>query len=386
VRRWVNGHRRQAAGLVVTAGLAVAALLSVLFGPGAAPASRLAGRPTSKASDLPPTSCRTVTLLTGQEDTPYFRYGNILKAYLERSGHDWTVSVPTDSSGSVDNLQRLERDNCALALTQMNVAVDAVRAKYLFAKRPILDLVWVAPVYYDLLHIFVLRSSGISTIKDLCGLRVDTGKADSGTQQLTDVLRRVPELQTCPVYEKIDVGQSPIDKAMTDLFAGSVKAVIWAGASPTQPVQNAIEAHPRQPVAMLDASGLRPAFQDDFANLYYPVPGDPTPAPVFTPAVIAAGDYQGLAGPVPTFEVANAFVARTTTDPELTRLATKGLLNERDQLAGALWTVAGKGKDGDVSAGRHFPDPAVVVCQDPTFRYLPPAAAARSSYPRDAQC
>jgi len=83
------------------------------------------------------------------------------------------VAVPT--SGAGENLTRLTRGDCDVAFTFADVAADApptIRA--------------LARVFNSYTHLVVRASSGVTELADLAGLRVGTGPARSGTENVAN--------------------------------------------------------------------------------------------------------------------------------------------------------------------------------------------------------
>jgi TRAP transporter TAXI family solute receptor len=365
-----------------------------------------------RAGPAPRTDCKQVTLLTGQKSTPYYKYALTLKGLLEGAGRDWKVTVQ-DTKGSVENLNLLKAKNdeqtprqdasgkrmipappCMFAIVQMNVAVDAVKGRYLFMRdsqgvvHAVEGLRTVGQVYYDLMHVMVRDESEIKGVDNLCGMRVAKGLPGSGVEQLAKMLEdTLSEGGKKCIFAGFD---GDMVTAMDRLCEKKdVDVVLWAAGVPTEQVKDHVRCKDGSYIRFLPMHDPAVAKNDflakfnigrnNFFKNYPPFYG----GDVFTPAKIFPKDYfpEGLGRQAtPTFRVANAFVALVGEDKELVRFATKALYEKREQFEYDLRSRPAVIPPADYGTDVvTFPDKDQIF-EDPTFCYVPPHPAVLSYY------
>ena len=118
---------------------------------------------------------RTLRISTGQSGGVYEPLGQGIAKVISAQHPKLQFEV-TGSEGSLENIQRLERAECDLALIQNGTpSSEAIRI--------------IAPLYLEVLHILVPADhTRYLTIKDLRGKRVAVGPKGSGTLQLVEPL------------------------------------------------------------------------------------------------------------------------------------------------------------------------------------------------------
>lgn len=135
---------------------------------------------------LPP----TIRLAAGRRGGLYDKFARALAVRLEkRTGRPVRV---IETNGAMENRQLLRAGKADLALMQTGA-------------EPLEDLVAVAPVYDELVHVIVRRGRSFGSLSDLRGKSLIIGSVGSGTQQ--DALR---------VLEHYQIGQANSQPAPVD--------------------------------------------------------------------------------------------------------------------------------------------------------------------------
>jgi TRAP transporter TAXI family solute receptor len=364
--------------------VAVAALLAAGAGAALAIIFASGGGPTPTSSRGTPVTvvdakCPRVTIYDGLQGLAFQKYGEEMKRILEGSGPDSQRSIRFNkrvevdlahTDGTIDNIKMLahaENRACGLALTQMNVAVDAASGFFEFRAEKfgaVPDLKSIGPIYHNAIHIIVLKDSKIREAADLCG-KVVHSHGNSGARQLIVVLEKMlydAGVRGCKIAIS-DVGDD-----LDELAASRVDAVFWATGEPNQKLQDRASA---LGVRLLPTAAFRQEFQADWNALYGTLPRI-YPGDVFEEAAIKAGDYPGV-GRTPTFAIPNGVVALAEADPGLVRVVTQALFTERAAFEQALW------ESPEDRKGRSFPGPEL-VSQNPLFCYVRPHDAAEGFY------
>jgi TRAP transporter TAXI family solute receptor len=108
---------------------------------------------------------RNIQIATGAENGQYHLYGSVLAASMQaRTGRDVSAIV---TDGSVENQQRITAGKADLAIIQHGAV-------------PMSQLVVIAPLYEDVVHVVVRKGRGIQSIHDLADRNVVLGPKGSG--------------------------------------------------------------------------------------------------------------------------------------------------------------------------------------------------------------
>jgi TRAP transporter TAXI family solute receptor len=279
--------------------------------------------------------CSQVGVFTGQEDSPYHRYGNVLKDRIEESYPGSSVMVQK-TDGTSDNISRLEDPGrCDLAIIQLNVALDARAGVYDFEGEAFEDLRLVGPIWFDLIHLVVREDSGINDVGGLCGGatgKIASGLGNSGTRQIGEVLfRHVEQAPGCDLNGE----QEPMKLAdgLQGLRAGTVDAVLWAGGSPTKAINDAIADGLSIRLLPLREylTGMNRQWNEYWTQRLEN--SDPTgnsdlaffPGDIFEARQIDQGDYPGVVNPIPTVATPNGVAVNKKADPAMIRFVAEKL-------------------------------------------------------------
>jgi len=126
-----------------------------------------------------PSPPRAITLATGQAGGMYDAFGARYAARLADIGIR-TAAVRTN--GSIDNLQRLLRDQVDVAFVQSGTAS--------LVPDPDGRLRGIAAIYFEPLWVFHRDGPAVKSLSDLAGRRVSIGLAGSGTEAVSAMLLR----------------------------------------------------------------------------------------------------------------------------------------------------------------------------------------------------
>jgi TRAP transporter TAXI family solute receptor len=112
----------------------------------------------------------------------YFPLSNEFKTIVEENT-DFTLNVQS-TGASVENVGSLANGNADFALIQNDIAFFAKNGEGIdvFQGEPVENLMGVATLYPETIHVVTRTDSGISTITDLEGATINTGDLGSGTQ------------------------------------------------------------------------------------------------------------------------------------------------------------------------------------------------------------
>ncbi|OHV43083.1 hypothetical protein BBK14_10635 [Parafrankia soli] len=289
-------------------------------------------------SPSPVGDCEKVSVLTGQVDSPYYRYGEVLAGLVHAAYPGTTVDV-ISTGGSAHNLSSVghQMARCTVSIVQFTTAVDARYGASQFAGSPIEGLRSVGPLWFDLLQLVVREDSDITTADQLCsGRGVASGLLDSGTEQIGQVLfRQIETAAGCSIATK----PTKLADGLAELRAGRVDAVLWAGGVPTEEIRR--EAIDGVGLRMLPLEEYRDAMQDEWDIYYGSRAGTNFVAgPVYDIETIRPQDYPGIRT-TSTVAVPNGIVANEAADPDLVRYVAQALIEQRTAFERVLWPDGG---------------------------------------------
>ena len=277
--------------------LASAAAALLLAGCGG---SSTVGRPE------PEPARETLTVATGGKGGIYAVYGAALATEITKQLEGYRGRA-VETTGSVENLQRLGDGKAQIALTLGDTALDAVEGREAF-KQPV-PMRALAQIYPSYVQLVTRADAGIIRLRDLKGKRVSVGSPDSGTQVVAERVLDVAGLDPMTSFKRRQLGVSESAQA---LEAGAIDAFFWSGGVPTEAVTKLSE---RTPLALVDLARWSREMRLRWGGVY-------------ENAEIPAGDY-GLTTSVPTISIPNYVVVDEHMDPGLARDLTQLLFDTR---------------------------------------------------------
>lgn len=178
-----------------------------------------------------------MTMATGSTGGTYYPLGSEIAQIW--SDNIEGVNVGTQSSGaSVENMRLLDQGENELVMAINGVAANAVDGAADFSDEPLSnpgDVRMLGNVYPEVLQIVATEESGIETIEDLEGKRVDIGPPGSGTavaaQQIIEAYgMSMDDMETFnstfeDASSKLSDGQTDAAFAILALPAGSIEQV-----------------------------------------------------------------------------------------------------------------------------------------------------------------
>ena len=128
----------------------------------------------------------TVTISTGGKNGAYYHYAQRYKEILKRN--KITVNI-VESSGSLENIQRLQEGKVDIAFVQGGTSSDQPDAN---PDNPLLSL---GSLYYEPIWIFLANTFNPETLADFKQRKLAIGVEGSGTQMVTKQLLELNEIK-----------------------------------------------------------------------------------------------------------------------------------------------------------------------------------------------
>lgn len=233
----------------------------------------------------------TLTIATGGKGGVYAVYGAELAKKITKRVDGYRGRA-LETTGSVQNLQRLRDGKAQIGLTLADTALDAVEGREAF-DQPV-GLRALAQIYPSYVQLVTTPDAGIRTLRDLADKRVSVGSPNSGTQVVADRVLDVAGV-VIPARERLGVAESA-----QALEAGKIDAFFWSGGVPTGAITSLSKRHE---LALVDLGRWTTEMRARWGGVYERAP-------------IPAGTY-GLTAPVPTVTIPNYVVVDEHMDTGL---------------------------------------------------------------------
>ncbi|WP_173434359.1 TAXI family TRAP transporter solute-binding subunit [Allosalinactinospora lopnorensis] len=217
------------------------------------------------------------------------------------------VNVSTQASGaSVENMHLLDQDETELVMAVNGVAASAAEGTSDFEEESLSEpgeIRALGNVYPEVMQIVATEESGIETVEDLEGQRVDIGPAGSGTEVAA---RQILEAYGISIDDVTEF-QSDFEDAASNLSDGQVDAAFAILAVPASSIEQVATG---TDVNLVEISG-EPAEQLIAEDESYSV------------MEIEGGTYQGVDEPVETLTNWATLYTKADLDEEVAYNLTK---------------------------------------------------------------
>ncbi len=173
-------------------------------------------------------------ICTGSTTGTYYHYAEgVIDAAKETLGFD-LENIST--VGTLENAKAIASGRCDMAIVQADIYVQAGTEFHSSAEFKLFsaNMGSVAALYKEPVHILVNRDSGITTVADLAGKKVNVGERDSGTFLTANKLLNIyHQVSPAPEY----VYEAP-STAVAKVVDGSIDATFYVAAAPISILAN----------------------------------------------------------------------------------------------------------------------------------------------------
>jgi uncharacterized protein len=255
----------------------------------------------------------TLALATAGTGGVYYVLGGALADRWSRALPDHHV-VAEVTGGSVENLNLLLRGDVAVAFSMGTIAHQARTGSGPFEGGGAREVVTLAALYPNALHLVTLAGSGIRGLEDLRGRRVSVGAPGSGTEVAARTVLEANGL----TYQDLQVQRLNFNETANAIRDGQIDAGFWSVGPPTSSLMDLATARDIHLVPLSGEEGRRAAERDS----------------TLRPFTLPSGTYPGQDEAVETVSTANVLVVRADFPEELACALTRDLLAGREALAG----------------------------------------------------
>ena len=258
-------------------------------------------------------SARQLSIVTGGTGGVYYPLGGGLANVLTKHVPGWQATAEV-TGGSVDNLKLVGAERAELAFAMADATLDAVRGQDKF-KSGKLDVMTLAVLYPNRMHVVTTESTGIKSMKDLKGRRVSTGSPGSATEVMAFRLIEAAGLDKDKDLRRERLGVAESTNAIKD---NKIEAYFWVGGLPTSAVTD-LGATPGVKLKLIDHDDAVAPMNKKYGQLY-------------SNGVIPAGTYPGQDVANKQANVWNILVANRKMSDDVAYQVTKILFEKKDEI------------------------------------------------------
>lgn len=256
-----------------------------------------------------------ITIGTGGVTGVYYPAGGAICRLInkDRAQHSLRCSVES-TGGAVYNVRAVRNKELNFGMVQSDTQVEALAGIGQFEKDgPYEGLRSIFSLYPEPLHVMVAADSGIKSVQDFKGRRINIGDPGSGTRVLSEILLAANGISKSDLALASELKSSEQAAVLCD---GKVEGAIWVAGVPNGA---AMEAVSTCPITLLD---LSTSAMDEIlaAN------------PAFVRVTIPGGVYPGTPEDVVSWGPKATIVTDAETSDEIVYTFVKAVFDNFDSL------------------------------------------------------
>jgi len=262
----------------------------------------------------------TLTFATGQRGGLYHELGQAIADEVQQAHPHLHIQL-VETTGSLDNANRLQKQTAHLALLQNDTQAGAhVRS--------------LTAIHPELLHFLCHHKAGIQSIRDLAGKTVALGPKGSGSEKFTREFLRFAGFSK----SQLTLVNLPLDEATQQLMTGKVDALLFLTGLGNDACQRAMQSGQVRltPLAPLTPSTSFPHVNTGEAKAVAQTltDGFRVHYPYVSPHTIPLLAYPGQpAQPIGTVGVKAVLACHTDLSDEIAETLTRTLYEHRAALS-----------------------------------------------------
>jgi len=229
-----------------------------------------------------------------------------------RSQHGMNCTIES-TAGSIANIEGLRNGSFDMVIVQSDVQFEAYQGDGPFAQAgPDPDLRAVFSLHAEPFTVVAGADSGIATVADLRGKRVNIGAPGSGQRATTEAFMAA---NGWTLADFAQVSELPSDEQAVALAAGRVDAILFTVGHPAGEIY---EATQKTAARLVPVAG--PGVDRLLAD-----------HPYFAKVTIPGGLYRGNERPTPTFGVRATLVTTAETPDDVVYLVVKSVFENLEE-------------------------------------------------------
>lgn len=254
-----------------------------------------------------------ITIGTGGQTGVYYVVGQSVCRLVNRGSDDHNIRCNAPSTGgSVANINGIKSGELDMGVSQSDVQYQAYNGEGNFEGDAFEDLRAVFRIHGEPLTLLAREDSGIETLDDLEGKRVNIGNPGSGQRNTMEVVMDAKgwDEDTFSMVSELDAAEQAA--ALSD---NNIDAMVYVVGHPNGSIQEA--------TTTVD-SRLIPMNDEDIQGIV-------DEYPYYTSSVIPGGLYKNNPDDVETFGVAATFVTSADADDDVVYETVKAVFDDFDR-------------------------------------------------------
>ena len=274
-----------------------------------------AGDRGSPATATPPSATtEAITIGTGGATGVYYPAGSGICRMFNRNRSQGSVSCSVErTEGSIANIEGLRAGEFDMVIVQSDWQYHAYQGDGPFAQEGSYpDLRAVFSLHPEPFTVVAREDSGIATVADLRGKRVNIGNPGSGQRATTEA---VMAANGWTMADFAQASELPSEEQAAALANGRVDAIVFTVGHPSGEIYDATQSTSARLVPITG-----PAVDRLIAD-----------NPYYAKAVIPGGLYHGNDSPTPTFGVRATLVTTAATPDDVVYLMVKSVFENFEE-------------------------------------------------------
>ncbi|MCV6636931.1 TAXI family TRAP transporter solute-binding subunit [Candidatus Albibeggiatoa sp. nov. NOAA] len=247
---------------------------------------------------------------TGGVTGTYYPTGGAICRLVNKHKSETKMHCSVESTGgSVYNINTIKNGELDFGIAQSDVVYQAYNGAGKFDKKPYTDIRSVMAIYPELLALVVSKASGINTLENIEGKKINLGNPGSGNEATADILLAESDMS------RDDLALAGVLKAQecpTALRDKKIDGYFYMVGHPTSNIQDAANS---VDIQLIPIDG---AAADSMIQKY----------PYFAKGIIPAGIYKNVNEDVHSVGVKAVLVTKKNTKDETVELVLRTILNE----------------------------------------------------------
>ncbi|GHC24955.1 C4-dicarboxylate ABC transporter substrate-binding protein [Kushneria pakistanensis] len=252
-----------------------------------------------------------MTIGTGGQTGVYYVVGQSVCRFVNQGDSGYRCNAPS-TGASVANVNGIENGDLDIGVAQSDVQYNAYHGEGQFEGKAHEDLRSVFAMHGEPLTLVARADSGIRTLDDLKGKRVNIGNPGSGNRATMEVVMAAKGWTTKDFSLTSELDSAEQASALAD---NNIDAMVFVAGHPNGSIQEATTTVDAR-IIPLDGEVIQKLVEEHPYYSFYTVPG---------------GMYKGNPDDVKTFGVGATLVSAEKVNPDLVYAAVKSVFDNFDR-------------------------------------------------------
>ena len=252
-----------------------------------------------------------MTIGTGGQTGVYYVVGQSVCRFVNQGDSGYRCNAPS-TGASVANVNGIENGDLDMGVAQSDVQYNAYHGEGQFEGKAHEDLRSVFAMHGEPLTLVARADSGIKTLDDLKGKRVNIGNPGSGNRATMEVVMAAKGWTTDDFALTSELDSAEQASALAD---NNIDAMVFVAGHPNGSIQEATTTVDAR-IIPLDGEVIQKLVEEHPYYSFYEIPG---------------GMYKGNPDNVKTFGVGATIVSSEKVDDDLVYAAVKSVFDNFDR-------------------------------------------------------